>query len=394
MVRTEHTVRAAYDRLDAVRVHTPGPELLSGSLDPEPNLFDGYVPPDQARREHERIVAAIEDAGVDVHQLADDLAAGDALTELARRHVTVPDDFDLDGVLSAFDARETLGLVLARAHVEPEPDGATSVRFERPLSNTLFQADSSLIGDRGPVLCEMYEPVRRPEVPLARRAWEGVGAEVVHDLTDEPVEGGEFLPAGEFALLGVSAEIEGKEEVIRTTYAGGRNLLDSGAVGYDEVGLVRAPLAADRRLRAEHGTGTRVLHLLGWCNLAAEDVAVVDTTLAEAAAVDVYVRKGDDYALDRSTSTLAYLREKGFEIVDTSPAERWAANFLPIDDGRILTLYEPGPDGEYDPDRNPTIERLRERGVEVLPDDTGLPVGTLTNGAGGINCMTIPLGRR
>jgi len=389
----EHAVRAEYEPLNGVRVHTPGLELWSGSVDPGPNLFDVHVPPDQARREHERLVETLETAGVEVHQLAEDLASGGCLDALVAEYVTVPDEVDLEGVLETWEPREKLQLVLARARLERHPDAATSVRVDRPISNTFFQRDTTLVGDRGPVLCEMYEPVRRPEVPIVRRAWEAVGAEFAHEMSGEPLEGGEFLPVGEFALLGVSAEIDGEEEVIRTSYDAGTRLLDSGAVGYDEVGLVRAPLAADRRQRRTHGIESRVMHLLGWCNVAAEGLAVLDTALARHATVDVYARTVDGYEFDRSTDTLDYVETQGYDVVDVSPAERWPTNFLAVEDGRVVPLYEPGPDGDYRPENNPTIERLKERGVEVLPDGEGLPRAALTNGGGGIHCMTCPLGR-
>jgi len=390
---TEHTVRAEFEPLNAVRVHTPGLELWGGSVDPGPNLFDAHVPPERARREHERLVSTLESTGVEVHRLAEDLAAGGHLDALVAEYATVPEEVDLDAMLDAWDPREKLQLVLSRARLERHPDAATSLHVERPVSNVFFQRDTTVVGDRGPVLCEMYEPVRKPEIPIVRRAWEAVGGEFAHEMSGEPLEGGEFLPAGEFALLGVSAEVDGEEVVIRTSYDAGTQLLDAGAVGYDEVGLVRAPLEADRRLREEHGIESRVMHLLGWCNIAAEGLAVADTTLARHATVDVYARTDAGYEFDRSTTALDYLREQGFDVVDVSPTERWPTNFLAIDDGRVVPLYEPDADGEYRPEDNPTIERLKERGVEVLPDDEGLPRAALTNGAGGIHCMTTPLSR-
>jgi hypothetical protein len=63
---SEHAVRTEFEPLNAVRVHTPGLELWSGSVDPGPNLFEEGVPPDRARREHGRLVESLETDGVDV----------------------------------------------------------------------------------------------------------------------------------------------------------------------------------------------------------------------------------------------------------------------------------------------------------------------------------------
>lgn len=386
------TACAEYDRLTHVRAHRPGLELWAGALDPETNLFDAPLPPAQAAREHERMTDALAAAGVEVHLLADDLAAAGVLADLVAEYVDVPEGLDATEATAAFDASETLGLVLSQARLTRAND-RTSVELREPISNTLFQSDTVVVGDEGPVLCEMAEPVRQDELPIVRRAWEGLGAEFTHEMT-RPLEGGEFLPADEFALLGVSAEIDGEESVIRTTYEAGREFLAAGAVGFEEVGLVRAPLAADRHHREAHGIGSRVLHLLGWCNFAAEGLAVTDPTLAEHATVDVFRKTDEGYAFDRSTSTLSYLEEKGYDIVEMGPKERWAANFLTVDDGVVVPMHRTDADDEYDPDLNSTIERLKERGVEVLPDGEGVPEGVLTRGAGGINCMTVPLERR
>jgi arginine deiminase len=390
---SDHSVRAEYDRLNAVRVRTPGLELYGGGVDPEPNLFEAPVAPEAARREHERLVDVLESTHVEVHHLADDLEAAGALPALLREHVTLPDGVAVEDLRAALSPREQLGYALARARVERTPDAASSLHVEEPISNVFFQRDTTLVGDRGPVLCEMYEPVRRPEVPIVRRAWEGVGADVAHEMRGEPIEGGEFMPVGEFALLGVSADVDGEEEVIRTSYDAGRDLMDAGAVGYEEVGLVRAPLEADRRLRERHDAGSRVMHLLGWLNVAAEGLAVVDEDLARHAEVDVYARRGDGYELDRSLTTLEYLDERGYDTVDVSWSERWPTNFLAVDDGVVVPLYEPDEEGDYRPELNPTVEALKERGVTVLPDGEGLPRAQLTNGAGGIHCMTCPLSR-
>lgn len=392
---TEYTARAEFEPLNAVRVHTPGLELWSGALDPEANLFEVPVAPERARHEHERLIETYESAGVEVHTLADDLATAGVLDDLVREYVTIPEDaeVDLEATLSALGPHEKLGLVLSRAGLERHPDAASSVHVERPISNIYFQRDTTILGDKGPILCSMAKPVRQPEIPIVRQAWEGIGADVVHDATVGPIEGGEFMPLGEFALLGVSAVVDGEEEVLRTSYDAGRSLLEEGAVGFDEFGLVRAPLEREREIRSGRGGESRLMHLLGWFNVAAEGLAVAFEELAEAATVDVYERGGGGYRKTRSPTLLEYLDEKGYDVIGADWTERWPTNFVAVDDGEIVPLYEPDEDGEYRPENNPTIEALKDRGVTVLPDGEGLPTGALTNGAGGFHCMTTPVSR-
>ncbi|MFB6299228.1 MAG: arginine deiminase family protein [Halobacteriales archaeon] len=410
---SEYAIKTEYGRLESVRLHTPGIELLSGGLDPTVNLFLDNLPPEQARREHQTIVTALEEYGVDVHQLADDLARAGVLDSMVREAVTVEDErgehdeAGLDRVIDLFEPWEKLGLVLGRVTLTTHDisgsdrtrwgrtaeSPVSSVRLERPISNMYYQCDTTIVGDKGPILCNMFEAVRQPEVPYVRAAWEGIGADIVHQVEHEPIEGGEFIPAGNFALLGVSAEIDGEEELIRTSYAAGEQLLEEGAFGYDEVGLVRAPLAIDRQLATEHDTFERTMHLLGWANIPAEGLAVVYERLAERASVDVYRRGGDGYRKDRSVPFLAYLDEKGYDTVAATWDERWPANFLTLDDGVIMPVYEPSEDSEYDPTDNPTIEALKDHGVEIVPDGTGLAPESLIRGAGGIRCMSMPMCR-
>ncbi|MDY6818256.1 MAG: arginine deiminase family protein [Halobacteriales archaeon] len=408
-----YTIQAEYDRLEAVRLHTPGIELLSGGLDPTVNLFLDNVPPEQARREHQTIVQALEDYGIDVHQLADDLAQAGVLDGMVREAVTVedeagdPDDAGLERVIELFEPWEKLGLVLGRVTLTTHDvsgsdrtrwgrtaeSPVSSVKLERPISNMYYQCDTTIVGDKGPILCNMFEAVRQPEVPYVRAAWEGVGADIVHQVEGEPIEGGEFIPADDFALLGVSAEIDGEEELIRTSYAAGEQLLEENAFSYDEVGLVRAPLSIDRKLATEHDTFERTMHLLGWMNIPADGLAVVYERLAEESTVDVYSYDGGGYRKDRSVPFLEYLDEQGYATIAATWEERWPANFLTLDDGVVMPVYEPTADGEYVPTNNPTIEALKDHGVEIVPDGTGLAPETLIRGAGGIRCMSMPMRR-
>lgn len=52
---------------------------------------------------------------------------------------------------------------------EWSPDGASAMDL-RPVSDVLFQSDTVLVGDRGPVLCSMGEPLRQAEIPIVRGA--------------------------------------------------------------------------------------------------------------------------------------------------------------------------------------------------------------------------------
>ncbi|MFC5134420.1 MULTISPECIES: arginine deiminase family protein [Haloferacaceae] len=403
----EPTVEAEYDTLRTVRVHEPGVEAAIGAMDPGPNHFARPFSVREAKREHRRMVETLEDAGVEVRHLHEDLADGGLLDGFLAEAIDVDDGGpapptreELADDLRDASAYERLQAVLLGPTVGRTggADGTdealdTSVRVERAVTNLYFQRDCQLVGDRGPILPRLGTATRRRERPLIEAAWRARGAEIAHRTSaTETLEGGDFLPLGDFALVGVSALEGGEETVFRTTYDGGKELLEAGAIGYDEVGLVRPPLAADERLAAEHGTSSRLLHLDGWLNVAAEGLAVAREPLIEAATVEVFERAGDGYER-RGEETLAELLDRhGYEVIDAPYPERWATNFLTVADGTVLPIYETD-DGEYDPEENRTIERLKREGVEVLPDGEGLDPENLTNGGGGIHCMTSPIRR-
>jgi arginine deiminase len=142
-------------------------------------------------------------------------------------------------------------------------------------------------------LCAAATDTRRREREIVARA-----VDPVHRVSAGPLEGGDYLPAGEFGLFGVSADRPDGERLVRTSRAAARELLAADAVGHPEVGLVRAPLAADRRSRARHAGGDReagmeIMHLDTWLNLAGHDLAVGRRPLVEAATVEVFLRDGE-----------------------------------------------------------------------------------------------------
>lgn len=397
---------AEYGTLEAVRVHQPGIETFVGAVDYDTNHFLQPFSLAEAQREHQTLVETLQGEGVEVHQLHEELASTTALEQLVEQSVTAtetdervetaPVAEEIRANLNKMTSYERLQAVLMNLNVT-RTDGTaitdTAALIENAVTNIYFQRDSQLVTDRGPVVCHPYTEIRRREKPLVTAAWQSLDVDPMYEAGPEPLEGGDFLPLAEFALLAVSAIEDGTETVLRTSYDAGKRLLDSDALGFDEVGLIRAPLETDRRLAAAHGTSFRLMHLDGWVNVPAEGIAVVREDLAAEATVEVFARDGDGYRADREVSSLiSYLRQHDYEVIDAPYPERWATNFLTIDDGVVMPIYESN-DGTYDPAANRTIEAMKDEGIEVVPDGTGLYPDQLTNGGGGIHCMTSPVRR-
>lgn len=463
---------AEWDPLQAVRVHLPGTETFVGILDPEPNLFLDEFSLVDAQREHTRLVddiAACLGADEPVHYLHDDLADGDGMDALLSSRVS----FDLGELeenervnqreelwtrLHELNPHTQLQAIACNAEVirhRADGDGnncvgsnpnrwdTTSVRLSQPLSNLYFQRDSQFVTQTGVVLCSMKEDTRKPEVDIARAAWEALDGQYdvdivadmsrvdEHDvseyvperddvqLTDVLVEGGDFMPAGEFSLLGVSAKIregvaypdygigeDDTELLHRTTYAAGHRLVMDDAFGATEVGLVRAPFEAARERAGGSEIDMDIMHLDTWFNFVDEDLAVAHRAWLDNTEVDVYRRTGDDaepYVLDRPDVNFGdYVRGKGFEIVDAvelvdpdhedaEDALKAITNFLTLGPRKILPVRFEEDDGSV---MAQFVETLREDyDVKIVPDGEGREIENLRAGYGAIHCMTTPIRR-
>jgi arginine deiminase len=432
----DYRSEAEFDRLRAVRVHKPGCETFVGGIDPVPNLFRNQTSVDKAQREHERLVETLETNGVTVHHLCDDLAKSDTLDALLASRVRV-DCTDLPpdrrattrdsmwNELLALPPYEKLQLIGSNATLSRHRNGrlgtgeghelsiqrsdTTSIRFRRPLSNLYFQRDQQILTDEGPVIGSFRSETREAETGIAVKGWEAIGGNPrPHDgdveflrSTGQTLEGGDFIPAGEFALLGVSA-FEGDTEIpIRTTHGAGRTLLEADVMSYDEVGLVHAPREADADEQARKRERTEavepemeVMHLDTWFNIADEGIAVARKHLVENTDVEVYGKTSTGYEHLHTVGFGEYLAEKDYHVIDVPFDERAVGtNFLTLDAGTIFPIHYPGADGEYDPSRNELIETMRNHGLDIVPDGVGLPLENLRAGYGGVHCVTTPLRR-
>lgn len=442
---TEYWARAEFDKLQAVRVHRPGFETFAGAIDKLPNLFLDDFNVRNAQKEHDRLVDVLEQENVNVHTLLEDLESGKRLEDLLKEFVTVhvrdTGTKRREAVKSAIwthlkeldpnmkfqsivtnltldrrgyrhddeDYRKNLGT----RGLGIERKDSTSLTFDQPLSNLLFQRDQQILTANGPILCKLKNSTRRPESRIVGHAWEAIGAEIVADLneseshsvpeehrSDVPesvfIEGGDFFPVGEFALLGVGGTASGLEQ-LRTTYAAGHKLIADDVLGVDEVGLVRAPYAnaEDLNLGGSEDvqeTEMDIMHLDTWFNIAEESLAVGIEPLLETAVVDVFVHDGDGWTVEETCTFAEYLSSKGFTVIPVPLEESTTAtNFLTLDDGKVLPVYQPDSDGDYRPGQNRTIERLRNHGVEIVPNGVGIDIQHLRSGYGGIHCLTTPL---
>jgi arginine deiminase len=425
---TNHA-RAEWDPLSEVVIHRPGVEMFFGLMEPYSFLYERAFSIDEAVHEHEELEHALAAEGVTVRRLKHlgiEIARRDpALLERVRAaahqmvRYTGPKDMvqrsraALKRNLPQFDSETLFNILLLRPSVRLERHPGyrvilPKVVLDTPLANLYFMRDQQALTAGGFVLGRMSKPQRRMEPAVTGallRAW---GATVAGEVRgDGTFEGGDFLPMGEFALLGTGD---------RTNASGVRQVL-SAPIGFDEVGVVHQP--SHPAIPGDDPDPMIDMHLDTYLNIPGDHLVLGCQALLDRARVDVYRRGGGGRLVrDRTPRTLVqYLTEKRFEVLPISTLEQmcYASNFLCLKDRRILAVeVEQEIDrvvatlqsaARADPHRYsallalvrkersqlregrgyfPHTAALREHGVEVVP----LNLREITGGYGGAHCMT------
>jgi arginine deiminase len=429
-----NTARAEWGALREVLVHRPGIEMFFGLMEPYSFLYERAFSIEEAIYEHTTLEHALTGAGISVQRLKRFAVGVGAqhpeFVEQVRRYVerivryTGPKEMvarsreALHRNLATFDAETLFNILLLRPSVRLDRRAGARVILPRveldcPLANLYFLRDQQALTAGGFVLGRMAKPQRSHEPLLVGTLLRTSGATIAGEIRSPGTfEGGDFLPLGEFALIGTGD---------RTNPSAVRQLLGL-PLGFDEVGIVHQP--AHPAIPGDTPDPMVDMHLDTYFNVIGAGVAVGSEVLLRAARVEVYRRRsGGRMARDPKTRSLSeYLAEKRFETVPLSTIEQlsYASNFLCLKDRTILAV-----EVEQEVDRVlaglavaarhnsrkygalyslarkertdlkagrgffPHIRELRDRGVTVVP----LSLQEITGGYGGAHCMTCVLRR-
>lgn len=438
-LNVESGVAAEWGRLRTVVVHRPGIEMFFGLLEPFSALYERAFSRHLARREHERLEYVLKNEfSVDVLPFKETLldladrvpSVREALISASAGEVGYSGPADAVKVASAemmknaqfLDSGHFFNILLLRPTIGIRPrKGSREIHLHvterEPLANLYFMRDQQAITDRGICLSRMSKPQRERETMLARLFWNSLGIPLVHETAAPGTfEGGDFMPMGSFALVGVGD---------RTNKEGARQLLTSG-LGFDEIALVHQP----RHPLVPGGREDPMItmHLDTYCNVAANGVVVGSKTLLEQAQVEICHRSGSGYEPEKITgrknreSLFSYLRGKGFDLIDVTTLEQlaYAPNFLCIRDRTILSVEvdrvagrvlenlrikaaaEPARYGNLLAKSEEDYRKLRFEGQffphkkEVYRHDIDaypIVLENLTGGYGGAHCMTCAVRR-
>jgi len=431
----EVKVKAEWDPLRKVVVHTPGIEMFLSLLEPYASLYDRAFSRQEASREHERLEYTLKhEFKLDVLHLKDSiLEAADKKPDVQEHlfklaHESIQYQGDETEVKLAREELEKNAKILDPEHffnillLNPVIDlkkgkGIRAIHLHvterEPLGNLYFMRDQQAVTDKGIFLSRMSKPQRRNEPRLTSLLWEILDAKMAH-MTQEPgtFEGGDFIPMKDFALVGLGD---------RTNRSGVNQMLKSG-LGFNEVGVVHQPnhplVPGDKR------DPMIDMHLDTYFNVASSGVVVGSEVLLKKAKVEIYQHEAEGVynKEDRETNLHDYIKEKGFDIVNITTLEQmsYASNFLCIKDGSILavevdrivkkTLDNLASEARADPQRYGKLleqakkdyQNLKNEGQffphkkEIYQHDIdAYPINleNLTGGYGGAHCMTCALKR-
>ncbi|HTT73278.1 MAG TPA: arginine deiminase family protein [Thermoplasmata archaeon] len=421
--------RAEWHRLDEVIIHRPGVEMFFGLLEPYSFLYERAFRIDEATYEHETLEHALRESGVTVRRLIHlAIELGSRHPELVERvrheihrivRYTGPAAMvdaaraALRRNLDTFDGETLFNILLLRPSIRlARRPGVRvilpKVELDTPLANLYFMRDQQGLSANGYVMGRMSKPQRRNEPLLTGallRAW---GARFAGEVRSPGTfEGGDFMPMGEFVLLGHGD---------RTNASGVRQILRMD-LGVDTVAVVHQP--THPAIPGNDPDPMIDMHLDTYLNVPGEGLVVGCAPLLDRARVDVYRRRAGGRIVRASAGRplREFFAERKIEVVPISTLEQmsYASNFLCLRDRKILAVEV---EAEVDRVLNglataarrnphrygalltlvrkerqelrqgrgffPHIADIRDRSIEVVP----LALQEITGGYGGAHCMT------
>jgi arginine deiminase len=329
--------RAEWHQLRHIMVHEPGLEVFFALLAPASHLYERFFDLGKAISEHRELCRMLhEDYGVVIHHLEatveekalNDPYFFDDLASLAAKRVSsqcegevcsFPKKLQRDMInpepLAQRDPGHLFNIIKFNPRLTIHPKGVKTM-LEHPLYNLYFMRDQQAATDRGMVLGRISSAERAGEVALARLGLKAAGASPVYEVEHGSFEGGDFIPAGNVALVGCGP---------RTTRQGIFSLMKG--MSFDEVAVVKAPV---HPLVQGHDPMIS-MHLDTYFNILSGGVAVGSPPLLETAKVEIYQRNSDSYeSAGTGGNLLEFITKRGFDLVRISTLEQlcYASNFL------------------------------------------------------------------
>ena len=397
---------AEWDQARTVIVHTPGDEVRFGLAHPAAALFERPFSLEGAQREHQQFICLMARDGVRVYRLTDILLAGTvdadgqplpgkalddlralALSALRYRTNALPanqaaaQDVYRREVIGKLHPHELLAIILQQPVVNLVSTGKHNTGLKAsygadPLMNLYFMRDQVITTAKGLVVGHFNASQREPENRLVRFAYEKLGITPVYQVTGSArLEGGDFIPAGDTALIG---------QGLRTNAEAIRQLLQHQVFGTPRVAVVK-----------DAWKNQDQMHLDTYFNIVDRKLAVIveeridqkdasgkivkAADPAKTSLVDLYELQGGAYRKIASDRPFQQFLEQdlGMTLIPVSNADqlKYGINFLALRGKKILAI-----DGVSDAYK----KRLADAGVDAVWMD----FYNLTGGYGAAHCTT------
>jgi arginine deiminase len=267
-------------------------------------------------------------------------------------------------VLAELSTKQLVEIVLTRPtvtirHSARDTGFAANYSFA-PLSNLLFTRDQQITTERGIVMGRPASAQRALEVDVMQFVFNKLGYRVagrVPDIEGMTLEGGDYIPAGDIAFIGVG---------LRTSLSAVEWLLE-----HDLIGARRVAVVFDNFERAQER-----MHLDCVFNICSKRTCVMlEDMMGDASPtrrlVDEWVR-ADDGTYTRARKDVEfsrYVADQSLTIIPVSGQEQleYGCNCLNLGDGRVIAVQqEVARRIARHPDFDGTVSYLEFEGVTAL----------------------------
>lgn len=418
------SVNAEWEQLRDVLIHRPGVEVEYAMLAPGPFLFERPFNVARARQEHIRLEEILKENGINVRVMRSEFRNRSEGNEEFRKKLEnkVLETVKFSGIdgsvkkekekfknhLKFLDPENLLHFLTLEPSIDldKEEDGEVdypTIYSNLPLANLYFMRDQQAMANDTVIIGRMKKKQRMKEVEITQFFFnEFYGGENIFKVGgDGTFEGGDFIPAGNFALIGIGP---------RTNLDGAMQIISGAKLKFKEFAVVENPVY-DFMESSKRSTMVN-MHIDTYFNIADNGLAVTSTQLCKRANTTVYALDDDTPTVIQKTTLFDYLKEIGYDFIDLRISEQmsYSSNFLTIKPGRIIAvntsevLKKLLSGGHFDPQLLDRVQKdLNSNGNTMFPDskavkEYGLDVvraelSELTGGYGGAHCMTASLRR-
>jgi arginine deiminase len=391
-------VKAEWHKATDVLVSTPGYELFYGVIHPQAASFEDSFDPFLAIEEHKEFRNILVQEGLNVINLSDVLLSDHnilrSLAEISLEYVYLSDDGKhqiksesypiKQEVLDKLPDEVLLNLVLGKTQVCQIVDKEMPSHYHPfgyrvfPVTNHYFQRDPQITTDKGVVIGRMKNEVRFAENDIAEIIFNILGVTPVYRIkAPGTLEGGDYIPAGDFALIG---------EGLRTNNLAIKQILENKVLGFPEIAVVHDPYKQSDEMHLDtylEFVGEKKAIIIGdrinQNGQKANPTKIPFVTIYNLDCNGNYVQQND---IEDKLSLQDYLVSKGVQLIPISKELQlnYGLNILTLSDRRIISVK--GVSDGYN-------SLLQKNDIDFVEVD----ITNLAKGYGGPHCMTQVLKR-